>query len=115
MSLVGLDTDIVIKCAAYLLLNDVILWAQGPGDKAAILGATRYTASSRLTKQHLRDGADAALANLEQALQLLDTLEPSDEETKLAANLERIAQTLSLPLDTGENQLAAIAILRDFC
>jgi hypothetical protein len=45
-------------------------------------------------------------------LALLGTLEPSEVEIELAAELTTQAQELGLPLDAGEAQLVAITIIR---
>jgi hypothetical protein len=54
----------------------------------------------------------AVAAALDGLLAAVSVLEPDDKEVLLAADLQELAQTLSLPLDPGESILLAILVLR---
>lgn len=58
---------------------------------------------------------DAAAAELEAVLPHLSVLEPTPEETALAAEIEAAAAAANLPVDAGESQLAAMLTLRGAC
>lgn len=107
-----LDVDVVIKLAAYDLL-DVIAHPSCAADCAGrrgVIAATRFVAHKRLK----RKAADpqAAQARLTAFLGVAVELEPTEEELRLAATIEVQAATTGLELDSGESQLFAIAIAR---
>jgi hypothetical protein len=108
----ALDTDVLLKVAAYRLAVELIAILE-PKGKPATLGLTHLIAGRQLgRKRTLRDTAGAA-AELEVLLGMLVRLEPDDVEVELAANLAAVAQERGLPLDSGEAQLTAITVMRD--
>ena len=70
-------------------------------------------ACKRLARKPPQCGADVAIAHFDHVLGSLELLEPSDEESAIAAELEYAAQQRGLPLDAGESLLAAIVVHRD--
>lgn len=108
-----MDVDVVIKLAAYDLLEAT----EHPGcetgcsGRRGVTATTRFVAAKRLT----RKAADpaGATARLAAFLDAADELEPTPEEVRLAADIEARAASAGLELDTGESQLFAIAITRE--
>ena len=108
----AVDTDVLLKVAAYRLRAELVAVLKPNGTPAA-LGLTHLIAGKQLArKQGVRDGP-GAMAELQNLLALLGRLEPDDEEIALAADLAAKAQGQGLPLDAGEAQLTAITIMRE--
>jgi hypothetical protein len=107
----AVDTDVMLKIAAYRLAVELVAVLEAKGEPAA-LGLTHLIARRQLVrKRTLRDTAGAA-AELETLLGMLGRLEPDDDEVALAADLATMAQERGLPLDSGEAQLTAIMVRR---
>ena len=107
----AVDTDVLLKIAAYRLAVELIAVLEPKGEPAA-LGLTHLIAGRQLArKRTLRDAAGAA-AELDALLGMLGRLEPDDDEVTLAADLATVAQEQGLPLDSGEAQLTAITVRR---
>jgi hypothetical protein len=105
------DTDVLLKAAAYRLATELVAVLEPKGEPAA-LGLTHLIAGRQLArKRGVRDTAGAA-AELEALLGMLGRLEPEGDEIALAADLATVAQERGLPLDAGEAQLVAITIVR---
>lgn len=108
-----LDVDVVIKLAAYDLL-EVIAHPNCAVDcrgRRGVIATTRFVANARLK----RKAADpqAAHVRLVAFLGSAIELEPTEAELRLAATFEAQAATAGLELDFGESQLCAIAITRN--
>lgn len=107
----AVDTDVLLKVAAYRLAAELVRALDRNGCPAA-LGLTHLIAGKQLAKKRgLRDGPGAA-RELARLLATLGRLEPDETEIALAADFAAKAQELSLPLDSGEAQLAAITATR---
>ena len=109
-----IDGDVVIKICSYQLSNEFISVLGCISKNLAILAVTRFTIRSRIARANrLTDpiGATRAMVNI---LSQLGTLEPSEDEIDLAADLEQRAIELSVELDSGESQLFAILLKRNF-
>lgn len=107
-----LDVDVVIKLAAYDLL-DAIAHPACSQDCAGLRGvtsSTRFVAASRLRKR--ASDVPGALARLEAFLAEAAEIEPTEHELALAAVVETEAANAGLELDSGESQLCAIAVHR---
>lgn len=105
------DTDVLLKVAAYRLGTEFVAVLMPSGTPAA-LGLTHLIAGRQLArKRGLRNTAEAA-TELDTLLGMLGRLEPVEEEVELAADLASVAQARGLPLDTGEAQLTAIIVSR---
>lgn len=102
-----LDTDIVLKCAAWNLEGELlgILSANG---KPATLGLVHLIAAKQMSRLRLND-REAGGRNLDILLSQLECLEPDQQEAELAAEIVEVAQVRNLPIDPGEAQLFAIA------
>ena len=110
----AIDTDVLLKTAAYRLAGELIavLNAKGP---AAALGLTHLIAAKQLARKRGVIDRDGAGAELNKLLAMLGRLEPDDEEIALAADLSAAAQEKGLPLDVGEAQLTALVVKRRLC
>jgi hypothetical protein len=107
-----LDVDVVIKLAAYDLLDAIAHpgCAADCSGRRGVIATTRFVARGRL----LRKAVDPSAAQAQLAAFLGDAveLEPTEDELRLAATIEAHAATAGLELDSGESQLCAIAICR---
>lgn len=110
---VAVDTDVILKVAGYQV-GDVAVAVLERSAPPAALGLTHLIAQKQLAKRRGVQNLEAALNALSALLARLGTLEPSDDESILAAELVAKAQEEDLPLDTGEAQLAAIVLTRAF-
>lgn len=110
--MVALDNDIILKSVCYDLVEEVLGAVVEPGSDVLVLGAARYVVRGKLRKLGLGDSLASAEATFAKFLSSATELELDDQERKLAAQLEFLAQKEGLPLDGGESQLAAAATLR---
>lgn len=108
----ALDNDVILKGASYGLLSSLLSSVPGGPYAHGALGAARFMLPKKLAKKSV-GRMDAAKAELSAALSSFEVLEPTEDEARLAAELQFNAQRSSLPLDAGEAQLTAIVILRD--
>jgi hypothetical protein len=107
-----IDTDVLIKCSCYSLLDQIGL-SEAVEENRGILGAARYMVMNYLEKRgkiNDRAGAQRRFAEFSGAVTIL---EPTEEELALASAIEEAGVRLDLDLDVGESQLCAIAIMRD--
>lgn len=108
-----LDTDVLIKLAAYGLLDTIAHpgCAAGCDRRTGLVAAAAFVARKRLP----RKAADptGAVTRLEAFLAAAAALEPTADELALAAELEEAATRVGLDLDVGESQLCAIAVSRN--
>jgi len=108
------DNDVLLKAACYRLLPGLVepyLDAALPA--IGVLAAARFVLPKRIRRTVLRAGPEEAIRNLETFLSMVGSLEPTDSEQALAAELELAAQKKAIPLDSGESQLCAILITRN--
>lgn len=112
MTTVVVDNDLLIKGAAYELLEQLISVVPSTGEGVGLLGAARYLVPDRLRKMRLNKDSAIAVQHFENLAARAEFLEPSPEESKLAGELEFHAQKSNLSLDPGESQLLAILIIR---
>lgn len=106
------DNDIVIKASCYGLASHLLPPVCGSLEEVGVLGAVRYVAIHRIKKMPLNGGHDGALQHLELFLQLVETVEPTDNEENMAADIEFAAQRAGVSLDVGESHLYALSISR---
>lgn len=106
----GIDTDVILKCAAWGLGDELVMTLEHLGDPG-VLGVVHLIAERQLRRMKLRN-REAAKAHLAVLLGRFAALEPNEDEVALAGELAGVAQRLDLPFDIGEAQLAAISILR---
>lgn len=107
-----LDTDVLIKLAAYDLLVDTSHPGCRPGCQGSpgLIGAARFASRNHLRRKS--SDPDAALARLDEYLVVAAILEPTELELEMAADLEGAAALAGVDLDVGESQLCAIAVSR---
>lgn len=107
---IAVDNDIVFKAACYRLTS--VFWPRGRGvATVGVLGAATYVVGSLLDRADLA-AKDDAQADFLTFLAAAAVLEPAPDEVSLSAELELAAQRMGLAFDTGESQLAAMAVLR---
>jgi hypothetical protein len=108
---VALDNDVVAKCATYSLLFHIAATLGVPSSELGVLGTILFV----IKKRHLTTasiGCDAAHEQLTMFVKEAEILEPSEEESQLAAKLEEAALEISVQFDVGESQLCAIVVCR---
>jgi hypothetical protein len=108
---IALDNDIVAKCATYTLLCHIAAVSGISLSELGVLGTILFVIKIR----HLETasvGASAAYARLRKFVGTAELLEPTDEESRVAARLEEAALKIGVQLDVGESQLCAIVITR---
>jgi hypothetical protein len=106
-----IDNDIILKGASYGFLDNLLAALPGGPFAYGALGTARFVLPKAL-KRRPPQRAEAAMAELMAALNSLETLEPSEQEMGLAAELEYEAQRQAKPMHPGECQLVAILVLR---
>lgn len=109
----AIDNDVLIKGAAFDLLADIVACATPATQQSAVLGTAPFVCARAIQRKPIAGNKSAVQTRLTAFLANVEKLEPTDEETALAAEFEEIALGLSVPLDGGESLLAAVAIKRD--
>jgi hypothetical protein len=107
-----IDNDILIKGACYGVLSNLLKAIPASPDTTGILGEARFVVSNKIKKKALNGGAESAIQAFSEFLDQAMAVEPTEEEKKLAAELEFQAQRLFVNLDSGESLLCSILILR---
>lgn len=108
----AIDTDVVLKTAAYRLGAELVA-VLAPKGLPAVLGLTHVIAGRQIARKRGVRDREGAGEELNRLLANLGRLEPDEAEIGLAADLVAAAQETGLPLDAGEAQLAAIVVLRE--
>ena len=106
-----IDNDILLKCACYCLLGDVLDCFGGSGS-IGVLGAARFVVKNYIQRSEAIRDSDRALQTLTSFLDDAEELEPTVDEVLLATRIEEAATQASVELDTGESQLCAILLTR---
>jgi len=105
-----IDTDVLMKASAYRVAN-ALVETLAPAGVPAALGLTHLIAPKQLRRAAKRlSDLDGALDEMERLLNLLDKIEPNDDEISFAAELDEAAVSAGFPLDSGESQLVALSI-----
>lgn len=108
---IAADNDVVLKCACYELLDDLVGQVQSP-EAIGILGVARYVVRDYLERRpDIRNG-QSAVARLDEFVAAVTQLEPIEEEVELATAIEEAALDANVPLDTGESQLCSMVVIR---
>lgn len=103
-----LDADILIKLTAY----DLLRAAQDQLGAVGALGVSRFVVLRALERRQGLTDSKAASERWQTSVATIQLIEPTEEEVRLATDLEDDAIAAGVPLDTGESQLCAIAICR---
>jgi hypothetical protein len=77
-----------------------------------VLGAARFVLPRSVERADLSRDKAMAHADLTAFLAIVDVLEPTEIEVRVATEMELVAQRDGLPLHAGESQLGAIVIER---
>jgi hypothetical protein len=108
----AIDNDILFKGACYGLLSELISTTCSSSEVVGVLGSARFVVPKKIEKSKLRRNGAAALTNFTQFLSRTESLEPTDSEQNMAADVELAAQRLRINLDSGESQLCSILVHR---
>jgi hypothetical protein len=109
----AIDNDVILKGVSYGFLTELIHAVPGTPHAHGVLGTAKYVLRKALQKRPPHRVSQAR-AELEAALLTLEVLEPTDQETELAAQLEFEAQRQGVPMHVGECQLVAMLAIRGF-
>ncbi len=109
----AIDNDVLIKAAAYDLLEAVAVNTVAKIASIGVLGAARYVCRDAIRKKPIRGDRVLVQDRLSAFLDTVESIEPTGAEIALAAEFEEAALRSSLSLDSGESQLAAVAVSRD--
>lgn len=105
------DNDVVLKAVCYGLPG--AFWPSDSGTRpVGVLGATPYVLRDAIARASILGERGQLLVALDEFLASTVSLEPTDAELDLAAEVEAAAQRDGLSLDAGESQLAAIVLVR---
>lgn len=107
-----IDTDVLFKLSIYDFFSALVESPPPNMGDPAILAASRFVAAKKIQKK-LPNSSSTILRSLNAAVEQLAILEPTEEETEIAENLERAAALLNLNLDSGESQLCAMVLCRN--
>lgn len=107
-----LDNDIVLKVAAFELIDDVLSLLTIDGERPAILGVGRFVVVRKAGRSLRFQDSLAVVASVEAFLDQLNVVEPSDDELELAADLEATGMQEGVDFDAGEAQLLAVVLNR---
>lgn len=97
----------------YGLISRLLISEPYGTDRFHMLGAARFMIAKKLTKRPPLRGGDGALAEFKAAIANIVELEPTEAETRMAAELEYLAREMDLELDGGESILCAILVSRN--
>jgi hypothetical protein len=114
---VVLDNDVVAKGATYSILAHIAASFGVANSDLGVLGTVLFVIKERHLDTASTGGA-AAHQKLKEFVKEAEILEPSEEESRLAARLEQAALEVNLQFDVGESQLCAIVVSREvatFC
>jgi len=106
-----IDNDVVFKVSCYGLL-ETLLSPVSADHPPGVLASARFVIPTKIAKAKLQGDRDLALRRLREFLDRSESLEPTVEEQKMAADLELIALKLGVSLDVGESQLCTILVSR---
>lgn len=111
MTEAAIDNDVLFKACCYGILKPLLAAMPTISEVPAVLGTARFVVPGLMRKRPpVR--LEQAQAELTEALAEFETLEPSDAEAQLAAQLEYEAQQRGLALQGGECLLVAIGAAR---
>jgi hypothetical protein len=108
-----LDNDVIFKVCCFGVGDELISCASVDGTPPAALQVAQYVVRdlvSRSPQLKDREAAAQAFFNLRSKM---GTIEPNEEEVRVAAAFEADAQVRNLELDSGESLLLAILLRRD--
>ncbi|KIU26007.1 hypothetical protein SR41_16645 [Sphingomonas melonis] len=107
-----IDTDVLMKLVGYRMADHAVGIAEAADMVPSMLGAARFMLANHVARSRRIADRPAAAAHLGAILPQLTELEPTQEETALAAEIEAAAVAADLAVDGGESQLAAMMAMR---
>lgn len=112
MAVALVDNDVLIKTTAYGLLATMINSPPFDVRHFSMLGAAKFMILKRLRKRPPARGYQVVLEEFQSSISTVFEIEPTDDEIRLAADLEFSAKELDLELDSGESILCAVLLSR---
>lgn len=104
------DNDIVLKVCCYNA-SKVFLECLGAHVRSVcVLGMIQFVLTGVIRKRNGISNKLRTSTCLDEMLSIVVPIEPSDNELKIAAELEEVAQRNDVELDAGESQLLAMLI-----
>ena len=108
----AVDLDVIFKGVCFGFFNELLAALPHGPHAVGTLGTARYVLP-KLLRKRAPHRLQMAQADLQQAMQALEVLEPSAAELAMAAELEYEAQRQALPMHGGECQLIAMLFARN--
>lgn len=115
MSNVLLDNDIVLKICCFDSSQELSNCLAEFNAPLAVLGVGRFVVRKLAAKKKEITNRSVVCKLVDEFLDSINSIEPTDNELLLAADFESTAQALNLPLDSGESQLLAVLVERLAC
>jgi hypothetical protein len=112
MIVAAIDTDFLNKGVCYGLMADLILVIPAASTDVGVLPFAKYVVRKLIRRTLSPERQEEALVRLDSVLVAAQSLEPTTDEARYAADLEYAAQEAKVDLDTGESILAAIVVMR---
>lgn len=109
----AIDNDVLIKAAAYDLLDPLAANAAAARGDICVLGAAPYVCRDAVVRRKIAGNRAAIQTRLAAFFATVEAIEPTEAEVALAIEFEEAALKGSLSLDSGESQLAAVLITRN--
>jgi hypothetical protein len=110
--LVLIDNDVLFKGSCYGLLTNLLASVCPADHLAGVLASARFVIPTKIANGKLRGDRSLALRRLREFLDRAESLEPTEEEQIMAADIELAALKMGVSLDTGESQLCTILVKR---
>ncbi len=109
----AIDNDVLIKAAAYDLLEPLAADAAAGRGDICVLGAAPFVCRDAIAKRKIAGNRAAIQTRLTAFFATVQAIEPTEAEIARAIEFEEAALKASLSLDSGESQLAAILLARN--
>lgn len=106
------DNDVLLKGSCYGLLAQMAQVIPADWNELGFLGAAPFVVRKKISTANSSGSNAVCIRYVNYAFSKMASLEPTEAEMSLAAEIEMLAQELNFPLDFGESQLCSIAITR---
>ena len=104
------DTDVLLKTVPYRLARNSLAHLASQGLRPRVLGAARFMLADHVRRGRRIHDVQSAADELSLVEPMLDDIEPTAEETALAAEFEALAAATGVAIDGGESQLLAMLL-----
>lgn len=103
------DNDILNKAVSYNLVETLLPTPEPPGS-FLILGQAKFVLRGVISRAQLKRSLTEALTRLNEFVENVQQLEPTEKDLALAAEFEYAAQAHGVALDAGESLLCVAAL-----